>query len=134
MLPQLLSDLSTWTWAFLRDAPFRPREETVTESLLVEFKRRGGARVWLQKATVPEETALGLDWAWALRVAGAWLLMLVQAKNAGGVRWTVYRELRDVDALGQANRLIHAAAQAEAMPLYALYNAEAPRSVPLATL
>ena len=65
MLADLLSDLSLWTWAFLRDAPFRPREETITETLLTEFSRRGSGDVLVRKSTIAEEHADGLDWAWA---------------------------------------------------------------------
>ena len=125
-LAELLSDLSTWTWHFLRDAPFRPREETVTESLLTEFVRTGVNSVWVHKATIGEEVEFGVDWAWALRTEAGWLVALVQAKNLAGIVIGHYPELRKKTARGQAERLVHAAALAEAVPLYVFFNDEAP--------
>lgn len=126
MLPRLLSDLSQWTWRFLRDAPFRPREETITEVLLTELTRRGGSSVRIVKSSVAEENRDGLDWAWAIRTSAGWVHFLVQAKQASGQRFAAYRELRKREASSQAQRLIHAAAMADAAPLYVFYNPELP--------
>jgi hypothetical protein len=124
MLVRLLGDLSEWTWQLLRDAPFRPREETVTEVMLTEMHRLGTGRVWIHKSTVAEEKALGLDWAWAVRTPAGWLSALVQAKNVDGSRFGVYPELRKKSAAEQAEALVHAAQMAGAIPLYAFYNSE----------
>ncbi len=123
-LESLLSNLSAWTWHFLRDAPFRPREETLTETLLTEFVRQGKGHVWVHKATVKEENTLGLDWAWALRTDAGWVTALVQAKQIGGITVGVYKELRKRDAIVQAEHLLHAAGMVEALPLFAFYNSE----------
>lgn len=122
----LLSDLSAWTWHFLRDAPFRPREETVTETLLTEFSRQGAGQVWIRKSSISEENTLGLDWAWAINTDAGWVVSLVQAKNISGRRFGFYRELRRPDASKQAQNLLHAAALAEALPLFVFYNNELP--------
>lgn len=124
MLAELLVDLSAWTWHFLRDAPFRPREETVTESLLTEFSRRGRGDVLVRKSTVAEEHADGLDWAWAIRTSAGWVSALIQAKNIDGKRFGWYPELRKASASHQAIDLIHAAGMAQALPLYVFYNSE----------
>lgn len=124
MLVQLLGDLSELTWHLLRDAPFRPREETVTEVLLTELYRLGAGRVWIHKSTIGEEKTYGLDWAWAIRTPAGWLTALVQAKNVGGRRFGIYPELRTRSATEQAEALIHAAHLAGAVPLYAFYNSQ----------
>ena len=125
-LGAFLTELSAWSWWFLRDAPFRPREETLTETLLTMMSRGASGSVWVQKATVPEEAAWGLDWAWAINTQAGWFVSLVQAKNIDGERWGVYPGLRDIDSGEQARRLIHFASLAQAVPLYAFYNSEVP--------
>jgi hypothetical protein len=124
MLSDLLSETSGWTWHFLRDAPFRPREETITESVLAELHRRGRGQVWIHKATTGEEATDGLDWAWALATDAGWVSMLVQAKQIDGKRFGFYRELRKRSALDQAENLIRAAEMAQAVPVYAFYNSQ----------
>lgn len=124
VLPHLLADLSEWTWQLLRDAPFRPREETVTEVLLTELHRRGAGRVWVHKSTVHEERDLGLDWASAFRTSAGWIRAAVQAKNVGGHRFGTYPELRKPSAIEQADFLMHTAAMMQAVPLYAFFNSE----------
>lgn len=121
MVTDLLAEMSEWTWRFLADASFRPREETITESLLVDLQRRGPGRVWVYKATSSVESRAGLDWAWALRTRAGWATMLVQAKQADGKQFAVYPELRKKDAKDQVEHLIHAAAMASALPVYAFY-------------
>lgn len=123
---RLVAEASEWTWRFLEDAPFRPREETVTELILTDFARRGWGRTAIYKATTGEEATSGLDWAWALETDAGWLHMLVQAKQIGGKRFGVYPELRKPDAAQQADNLIHAARMFDALPVYALYNNNVP--------
>lgn len=74
-------------------AGFSPREETITEALLVEMKDRARGQVKAWKSTSSQETDLGLDFAWAVEVRPAMRLrMVVQAKKLdSGSRG--YREL-----------------------------------------
>lgn len=126
VVAQLLARASEWTWRFLDDAPFRPREETVTELILTEFVRNGAGRTAVYKATTGEEATSGLDWAWALQTPAGWLHMLIQAKQIAGSRFGVYPELRKPSAYQQAANLIHAAGMFDALPAYAFYNSEVP--------
>ncbi|MEU4603466.1 DUF6615 family protein [Kribbella sp. NPDC023972] len=124
MTTNLLATMSEWTWHFLRDASFRPREETITESLLIYLERHGRRRVWVYKATTGVEARAGLDWAWALRTGAGWVNMIVQAKQADGKRFAKYPELRKRDAADQVGDLLHTAAMASALPVYAFYQGE----------
>jgi hypothetical protein len=55
----------------------------------------------------------------AVHTPGGWLLALVQAKNVDGQRFGTYPGLRREPARVQVESLIHAAAMADAVPLYA---------------
>ncbi|MFF1817746.1 DUF6615 family protein [Kribbella sp. NPDC058245] len=124
MIVNLLADMSLWTWKFLSDAPFRPREETITESLLVDLGRRGRGQVWVHKATTGVESRTGLDWAWALKTTAGWVIMVVQAKQADGLRFAKYPELRKRDATDQVDDLLYTAAMVGALPVYVFYQGE----------
>lgn len=124
MVANLLAEASHWTWHFLRDAPFRPREETITELLLTDFVRHGAGAVQVYKASIAEEGDWGLDWAWALQTSGGWLHMLIQAKQVRGRRWGWYEELRKDHAEQQATQLIEAGTYFNAVPAFAFYNSE----------
>ena len=124
MLAEILSEVSEWTWHFLRDAPFRPREETITESLITDFTRRGHGAVRVYKASLGEESDSGLDWAWAIETPSGWLHMLVQAKQVTGTALGWYDELRKPDADNKAGKLISAGMNFQAIPVYAFYNGE----------
>ena len=123
-LPDQLSSLSHWTRCFLRDAPFRPREETITEVLLTELTRGGGRGARVRKSSTAEEARDGLDWAWAIRTPAGWVHLLVQAKQASGIRSAVYLGLRKPKAAVQATNIIHAAAIVDAVPVYVFFNPE----------
>jgi hypothetical protein len=124
VVAELLSQTSEWTWHFLRDASFRPREETITESLLTEFIRNGQGSVHVYKATITEEMQAGLDWAWAIETPAGWLHLLVQAKQVTGVAFGRYDELRKPRATQQTADLIAAAANFDAIPVFVFYNGE----------
>lgn len=124
VLPEILSEVSEWTWHFLRDAPFRPHEETITESLITDFTRRGHGAVRVYKASLGEEGDSGLDWAWAIETPSGWLHLLVQAKQVTGTALGRYDELRKHDADDKAGKLISATTNFQAVPVYAFYNGE----------
>src|SRR5947209_5374617 len=53
-LEKLLVELSVWAWDFLDDAEragFSPREDTITEHLLVELVRRAPGQAVVRKTT-----------------------------------------------------------------------------------
>lgn len=129
----LLSRSSEWTWAFLRDAPFRPREETLTESILTDFQRHGGLSTIVEKSSASEESTYGLDWAWAIETPAGWLNLVVQAKQIDGKRLGYYPELRKKSAASQAAKLIHNATMFDAAPVYVFYNSEVPPFGPVGT-
>lgn len=96
----------------------------MTEYILTEFSRKAKDNVWIHKAKIGEEVRFGLDWACAFRIGSGWLVALVQAKQLDGKRFGVYPELRAQRADQQSINLIHAAAMADALPLYVFYNSE----------
>ena len=121
----LLVELSSWVWTFLDDAAdagFTPREDTITEHLLVEMVRRAPGQVAIHKTTALEEADTGVDFAWAVEVeTGRWLDLVVQAKklDAGSNR---YEELRRVRARPQAEHLVAQSRATGAAPIHLLYN------------
>ncbi len=127
-LADLFVELSVWTWNLLDDASaagFMPREETITEQLIVEMHRRAPGQLIARKTTPAEEKRVGADLALAIEVVpDLWLSLLVQAKkldNAAGR----YKELRKSEAISQAMQLIGSASDWQAVPLYLLYNGSA---------
>ncbi len=123
MLEALLHNLSLQTWHFLRDSPFHVREETVTETLLVEMSR-SSEPVWIQKSTTSEEASDGMDWAMAVHHRNRWFVAYVQAKNLFGTQFGTYRDLRSPSSEEQARKLIRASNLDGALPLYAFFNKE----------
>lgn len=116
---------SAWTWAFLRDAPFRPREDTITESILVDIARDRARHSIVAKSSQSEEAAMGHDWAWAIHTPVGWLHLLVQAKETSLKSPATYPELHKPKAVAQAAALIAAAGRLQALPVYAFYNGSA---------
>lgn len=125
-LAALFSSLSGDVWDRIRDAPFDLREETLTEMFLLSLTRLAPRTVVYSKESSRREADTGMDWAWAIDFGDLWFVSLVQAKRASGTRFSVYQELRGRDSETQLANLLAAAANADAVPLYALYNNEAP--------
>lgn len=136
-------DLSLKVWEFLRDAPFKPREETVTEGLLTRLHRDFGGTSVVSKASSAQETAGGHDWLWAITspITGQTMHMRVQAKMLFGaprgrkqlgpqnVGDGNYNELgtskkRNKKARQQCEKLMKAQ-RANQLPVYAFFNSEA---------
>jgi hypothetical protein len=120
-----LVDLSDWVWALLdrsRSAGFSPREETVTETLLIELASRFPRQVLVHKTTGWEESQIGADFAMAIETRpGVWLHLLAQAKKVQGSP-PRFRELTRVTARTQAAHLISTARGAGLAAVYLLYN------------
>jgi hypothetical protein len=113
--------LSSWVWSFLDDASdggFSPREETLTEILLVEMRRHAKGEVAIDKAIGLEESKYGADFAWAIRLrSGKWLTLLVQAKKLNPATGT-FKELKD----GQLGRLQARATSSGSLAVYLFYS------------
>lgn len=124
MIVKQFLDLSRWTSMFLRDAPFRPREETITESLLIEITRAKLTSSLVVKASQGDESRRGHDWAWAIETPAGWMSLMVQAKQISADSPARYKELGKDSARVQARKLINAARKARALPVYALFNSD----------
>lgn len=78
-------ELSVRNWDFLRNAYenyFSIREETITETTLLELALRQPQIVQVHKMTASEESVCGADWMWLiLGNTGEYLLFYVQAKR-----------------------------------------------------
>lgn len=116
---------STSLWDFIEDssnAGFSPREETITENLLVSLHNNAPGSIRVYKTSIREEVFSGADLAMAVRVRnGLWLSILVQAKKLD--RSTLrYQELGKGSAVVQAEKLISMAAGMDALPMYLFYN------------
>jgi hypothetical protein len=126
-LEHLLVNLSIATWDQLeqsRRAGFSPREETVTENLLVAMNKRAGGRVHIRKTTGSEEAKTGADFAWALQLgSGEWLNLLIQAKKLNH-RTKNYSAMRDPNAWLQARSLQIEGAATNALAAYLFYNGD----------
>lgn len=125
---EVLTRSSIYAWAFLDDAHeagFSPREETLTETILVEMSRRGSGNVRCLKIGQKEETRAGADFAMAVQTRqGLWMNALVQAKKLDQATGA-YLELSKASAMEQSERLIAEAHARSAVPLYVFYNGSA---------
>lgn len=123
-LAMLLVELSVSTWRTLDDAGkagFSPREETLTENILIQLSSLAPAQVRVRKTTGFEESRTGSDFALALEVEpGRWLNLVVQAKKLS--RSGMYTEFRKAEARQQADHLLAEAALVGALPAYVFFN------------
>jgi len=124
-LAQLFVESSTFAWRFLDSAEragFTPREESITERLLVEMVEKAPGQVRVHKTTTKEEATTGADLALGIQVRPSlWLSLLIQAKKLD-YRSGTYREFAKASAFQQASHLIASAARAGCAPIYLLYN------------
>lgn len=113
--------LSNWVWSFLdnaSDGGFSPREETLTEVLLVEMHRHATGEVAIDKAIGLEESKYGADFAWAIRLrSGSWLTLLVQAKKLNPATGT-FKELKGA----QLGKLQAQATKSGSLAVYLFYS------------
>lgn len=103
-------------------------EETISESLLVETRRRHRYEVYVKKFTRNKESEVGADWEWWFRgdVGGKtkWLPLLVQAKRLhvssneyGGLRQRVRKSKEQ-----QIDVLLKHARRERRYAMYCFYN------------
>lgn len=127
-LTKLFVGLSVATWRYLDQAAlagFSPREETLTENLLINFSSMAPQQVRVRKTTSDEEAHTGTDFALALEIEPSrWMYLLVQAKKLSELTG-LYAELRKQDASFQADHLLAESVLVGALPIYLFYNGSA---------
>ena len=120
-----LEELSRDTWERLRDArslDIRFGEETITDLILLELKRKHGRRSFIAQTPIAKEKVQGTDWEWWIgsdRIG--WIRYAVQAKRLD-------RDMRygaithKVKGVYQVTLLENYARLNRAVPLYCFYN------------
>lgn len=116
-------------FSYRPDVPVSYGEETITESNLLELRRRHSDVVHLRMFTKHQESKLGGDWEWYIVGCKRTLKMRVQAK-----RVTCNDDLRIRYAVGgsgaQQRELLIQSAQADRMrPMYCIYCTNSQRSL-----
>jgi hypothetical protein len=128
------TELAIKTWLDIRDA-YRLRapigEESITDYLLLELKRRHNSEIKIVKFTRwMEGKRTGADWEWWLGGQGAWYGMRVQAKKLDSQtsRYTALHHKTPRASVMQVTRLIKDAKKHNLYPMYCFYNfCEPPR-------
>ncbi len=133
-LQAVLEALSVDTWERLRDSrPLQIRfgEETITDLLLLDLKRKNPPRTRIIQTPKSKEKDQGTDWEWWIgspRVK--WLRFAVQAKKLDLKTFRYSAFAHKVGSDLQIDLLERYATRNRAIPLYCLYNfAKAPATV-----
>ena len=116
-------------FSYRPDVPVSYGEETITETNLLELRRRHLDVVHLRTFSKHQESKIGADWEWYIVGRKRTLKMLVQAKR---VQRNGVLKLRHAvgQSGGQQRDLLIEAAQANRMrPMYCIYCTEAQRSL-----
>ena len=116
-------------FSYRPDVPVNYGEETITESNLLELRRRHSDVVHLRTFSKHKEAKVGADWEWYIVGRKRTLRMRVQAK-----RVTCNDALRIRHAVGRSGKqqrdLLIRSAQADRMrPMYCIYCTESQRSL-----
>lgn len=124
---------STWVWNQLkqgRGVKYQLQEETLTDLLVLNLKRKHPRQILTQTFTKPVENVLGADWQWWLTgPSGKWLGCRVQAKvlNQKSRRFEeLHYQPRAAKGRPprpfQSDTLVNRAKAAGLIPLYCLYS------------
>ena len=116
-------------FSYRPDVPVSYGEETITESNLLELRRRHSDVVQLRTFSKHQESKIGSDWEWYIVGRRRTLRMRVQAKRVqrDGVLKIPYAVAR---SSRQQRDLLIQAAQADRMrPMYCIYCTESQRSL-----
>ena len=116
-------------FSYSRDAPVSYGEETITESNLLELRRRHSDVLRLLTFSKYQESKSGADWEWHIVGHRRTLKMRVQAKRVQRndvlkIRHTVARS-----GMQQQDLLIKAAKARQMRPMYCIYCTEPQRSI-----
>jgi hypothetical protein len=128
MLRKVLEGLSVDTWERLRDAKtfdVRFGEETITDLLLLDLKRKAFQTTSVIQTSKYEEKNTGTDWEWWLGHSGKWLRLAIRAKklkrneryDSLGHKVSTKRQIDLLDSYAAANN---------ALPMYCFYNHTSP--------
>ena len=104
-------------------------EETITESNLLEIRRRHPQHTVIRTFSRPQEATIGADWEWRIIGRVYTLKMRVQAKRvqADG-RLRIKHKIRSSGKY-QRDQLLSSALATKMKPCYCIYSTEAQRSV-----
>jgi hypothetical protein len=105
---------------------FVPREETITETILMDLVENYSNRIRLIKFTGPQETVTGADWEWHFFGQTQAFSMRIQAKklNTDNLRYETIRHRPKGSRTFQINSLINNAlvSNPRCFPAYVFYN------------
>jgi hypothetical protein len=120
-----LEELSNDTWERLRDSrslDIRFGEETITDLVLLELKRKHSPRSYIAQTPVVKEKTQGTDWEWWVgsdRIG--WIRYAVQAKRLNkDMRYGAITH--KVNGTQQVKLLENYAIANRAVPIYCFYN------------
>jgi hypothetical protein len=120
--------LSKRTWRIMRDGTIykcMPSEESITDFLLLDLKRRHQVEIQIVKFSQKQEgTTTGADWEWWFGDGSNWFGIRVQAKKISPIALT-YSQLDKVSGgtgRKQVDLLIADAKCHGLWPIYILYN------------
>lgn len=116
-------------FSYRPDVPISYGEETITESNLLELRRRHSDVVHIRTFSKHEESKIGADWEWYIVGRKRTLKMRVQAKRVQ--RNGVLKIRHAVASSGRQQRelLIKAAQENRMRPMYCIYCTESQRSI-----
>jgi len=126
-LCDLARNNAKWVWGKLRESrtySSRIGEESITDFLILEFKKHEGPDFFVQSFTRPQEKLTGADWEWWLSgPSGRWIGIRVQAKSISltGIEYPQLHYKRK-DGTFQIDQLVADAAKHKAIPCYCLYS------------
>lgn len=115
-------------FSYLPNVPVSYGEETITESNLLELKRRHSDLVYLHTFSKHAESKVGADWEWHIVGRRRTLSMRVQAKRVTceevlRIRHTVRRSSQ------QRDLLLRSAQEDRVRPMYCIYCTESQRRI-----
>jgi hypothetical protein len=128
MLCKTFMQLAIYTWTQIRrsrSVNYQLKEETLTDMIILELKRRFSSQIFTKEFTKPQEGVNGADWEWWFNSGSQWIGFRVQAKiinsNSNEFEHLHYRNRNT--GIYQCDKLIqNALAQPiPRIPLYCLY-------------
>ena len=125
-LKDQLESLAKDTWERLRDSRslgIRFGEETITDLLLLEMKRKSHPRSYIVQTPLVKEKNQGTDWEWWIGSARiGWLRYAIQAKRCDKASGRYTSITHKVAGIAQNQILKTYAERNDAIPIYCFYN------------